>query len=198
VSQYFNRLKCLVDANLLAIQDGVSELARTIFEVSSNDGRIWVMGNGGSASTAEHFEIDMLFVRDSNLEFMFWPTVSSLTSNSAVITAIGNDIGFDYLFEQIIEKKCKKGDLVIVISASGNSENLVNAVRKAQTMGVKTFGLLGFNGGVLKACCDKTVIVLSDIGEYGPVEDIHLSICHAVAHDLRMRLQQKNISEIKW
>lgn len=150
---------------------------------------IWIMGNGGSASTAEHFETDLLFLRkDRN-----FPKVRafSLTTNSSVISAIANDINFESVFSRQLERKAVEGDICIIISASGNSPNLIRAARFAKEKGIKTIGLLGFDGGLLNDLVDYRIIVKTDIGKYGPVEDLHLSICHAIAAKIGGELQSR-------
>lgn len=155
---------------------------------------IWIMGNGGSASTAEHFETDLLFLRkDRN-----FPKVRafSLTTNSSAISAIANDINFESVFSRQLERKAVEGDICIIISASGSSPNLIRAARFAKEKGIKTIGLLGFDGGLLNNLVDYRIIVKTEIGKYGPVEDLHLSICHAIAAkiggELQLRLDNKS------
>jgi len=140
---------------------------------------IWVMGNGGSASTAEHFETDMHFIRAKSISMS--PRVSSLTSNSSLISAISNDIGYENIFSIQLARKAQKGDLCILISASGNSKNLVNAASVAKNIGLFTIGILGFDGGQLLDLVDMPLLVRTEKGMYGPVEDIHLAICHEIS-----------------
>lgn len=150
-----------------------------IFEHISQNTAIWVVGNGGSASTAEHFETDMHFIRSKSISIS--PRVSSLTSNSSLISAISNDIGYENIFSIQLSRKAQKGDLCILISASGNSENLVKAVHASRNLGVFTIGILGFDGGRLLDLVDLPLLVKTEKGMYGPVEDIHLSICHEIS-----------------
>ena len=140
---------------------------------------IWVMGNGGSASTAEHFETDMHFIRSKSISM--FPRVASLTSNSSLISAISNDTGYENIFSIQLERKAQKGDLCILISASGNSKNLVNAAAAAKDKGIFSIGILGFDGGELLDLVDMPLLVRTEKGMYGPVEDIHLAICHEIS-----------------
>jgi D-sedoheptulose 7-phosphate isomerase len=172
---------------------GIELLTNLIIEATAKQSQIWLLGNGGSASTIEHFETDMLFIRKGKSLQQVSPRVFSLTTTSAVMTAIGNDVGFDDIFAVVLDRKCQKGDLVIAFSASGNSKNLIAAVKKAKQVGARTFSVLGFDGGLLKNLCDDSLLVISPIGEYGPVEDIHLSVCHAVSEKLRVRLENGNM-----
>lgn len=154
-------------------------MAQQITDAISKQNSIWIIGNGGSASTAEHFETDLSFIRIS----MPFPKikVSALTSNSALITAIANDIGFEKIFSHQLFRRAEPGDLCILISASGHSENLIRAVAACEEIGVKTLGLLGFDGGRLIDLVNTSILVRTDLGRYGPVEDVHLAICHEIS-----------------
>ena len=174
-SKYFNYLIHLLENQEFRLQEIASEIVSHISAGSS----IWIIGNGGSASTAEHFETDLLFIRKGN---SFPKTrVTALTSNSSLISAISNDIGYENIFSHQLFRKAKSGDLCILISASGNSENLINAILATREIGIKTIGFLGFDGGELSGLVDSSIIVKTEIGKYGPVEDVHLAMCHAVS-----------------
>lgn len=174
-------------AGLLSIsKNDLHSAAESIFECIINKNSIWIIGNGGSASTAEHFETDLSFVRKGN---SFPKTkVSALTANSSLITAIANDIGYENIFSHQLFRRAEPKDLCIIISASGNSENLVIAARAAEEIGLHTLGILGFDGGKLAQIFDFSIIVKTEIGKYGPVEDIHLAICHALAEIVGQKL----------
>jgi D-sedoheptulose 7-phosphate isomerase len=107
--------------------------------------------------------------------------VSALTSNSALFSAIANDIGYENVFSHQLFRRAEPGDLCILISASGNSENLLKAVSAAKEIGLITLGLLGFDGGKLMPLLNHSILVKTEIGKYGAVEDIHLAICHAIS-----------------
>ena len=160
-------------------ESDLNSAAASILECISNQNSIWIMGNGGSASTAEHFETDLSFIRKGKS----FPKikVSALTANSSLISAIANDIGYESIFSHQLFRKAEYGDLCILISASGNSENLIRAASAAKEMGLRTLGLLGFDGGKLGTVLDVSIIVRTEIGKYGPVEDMHLAICHALS-----------------
>ncbi len=170
--QYLSSLQSIPEYDLIL-------MAKQITDSISKQNSIWIIGNGGSASTAEHFETDLSFIRKS----MPFPKlkVSALTSNSALITAIANDIGFENIFSHQLFRRAEPGDLCILISASGNSENLIRAVEACEEIGVKTLGLLGFDGGRLIDLVNTSILVKTDLGRYGPVEDVHLAICHEIS-----------------
>ena len=164
----------------------ITEVVELMFECVLKSSSIWLMGNGGSASTANHFETDLSFVR-FGYEL---PKVKvfSLVSNSSLLSAIANDIGFENLFAHQLARKASPGDLCVLISASGNSPNLVAAVKLAKKVNVKTVALLGFDGGVLKTLVDYPILVESPMGLYGPVEDVHSALCHLISAQLLKKL----------
>ena len=160
-----------------------------ILEHINQNTSIWIIGNGGSASTAEHFETDLHFIRSKSITK--FPKVTALTSNSSLMSAISNDIGYGSIFSIQLLRKAQSGDLCILISASGNSENLINAVQTAKDLGVYTIGILGFDGGQLSSLVDLSILVKTKKGMYGPVEDIHLSICHEISARVYKNLTSK-------
>ena len=112
----------------------------------------------------------------------------SLCDNSPSITAISNDISFNEIFSKQLEIYGKKGDMIIVISASGNSENLIRVTKKAKKLGIFSFGLLGFDGGKLNEKCNESLIIPTDKNEYGLVEDSHLILNHLISHWFQIKI----------
>jgi D-sedoheptulose 7-phosphate isomerase len=161
----------------------VTNLAHQIESVRESDAMVFVAGNGGSASTASHFATDIGVgsIRRAN------PVrVLSLCDNSAVLTALGNDINYSSIFEQQLRLLAKPGDLVILISASGNSNNLLKLYECANELGVKVFSMTGFDGGKLRELTlGSNIHIQTPEGDYGIVEDIHLAICHAITECIR-------------
>jgi len=179
---YFEYLKELLSVS----DDELNSAATNVLRCIASQNSIWIMGNGGSASTAEHFETDLSFIRKG---ISFPKTrVSALTSNNALISAIANDIGYENVFSHQLFRRAEPGDLCILISASGNSENLLKAVSAAKEIGLGTLGLLGFDGGKLLPLLDYSILVRTEIGKYGAVEDIHLAICHAISEIVSEKL----------
>lgn len=139
--------------------------------------RIFFCGNGGSAATASHFANDIAIgTRSPQKPFR----AVSLTDNVAVITAIANDDGYDHIFVQQLQTLMEPGDLVVAISASGNSQNVVAAVEYANAHGNPTIALTGFDGGKLKVAATVTIHINSLKGDYGPVEDMHMVLDHMI------------------
>lgn len=147
-------------------------------EARNNDRRIFFIGNGGSAATASHFAND--FSQGIPRKGKPFRAIS-LTDNVAVITAVGNDRGYDQIFVEQLKPLLQSGDLVVAISASGNSPNVLKAIDYANTHGGHTIGMVGFNGGKLKDICEVSIHVPTEKGEYGPVEDVHMVMDHLIA-----------------
>ena len=159
--------------------DKIAAIAGLFEKIKSNKGRIYFAGNGGSASTCGHFVND--FHAGSLRHGGGGYRLIDLTSNVAALTALANDVGYDEVFSKQLEQVIEAKDALIVISASGNSKNLLKAVEYAKSQGATTVGLLGFDGGQLKLKCDLSLIVSSAQGQYGPVEDVHLIINHLIS-----------------
>ena len=142
---------------------------------------IFFIGNGGSAATASHFANDIsIGTRTYKQPFR----VISLCDNNAVITAIANDDGFDNIFSQQLRVLLKKQDVVVSISASGNSPNLIEAINTAKKMGGITVGISAFDGGKMKNIVDFSLHVPTEKGEYGPAEDAHMVLDHLIVNYL--------------
>jgi D-sedoheptulose 7-phosphate isomerase len=144
--------------------------------------RLWVCGNGGSAATASHFATDLSRCSNSSGE----PVKGiSLCDNTGLITAIGNDFGFDLVFSRQLSTAAMTGDLFIVITASGNSKNLLVAMEWAKNNGVRTLAITGFDGGKAKILADASLHVPTTNGDYGVAEDTHSILCHFISLQFR-------------
>ena len=181
-SSYFSGVKEILPGNLTEINTVIEDLIACIAENRT----IWIIGNGGSASTADHFEVDLSFVRLTANPVSV--KAKSLCSNSSLMTAIGNDIGFEKIFAHQLMRNASRGDICFAISASGNSSNLIEAFRVCDELSVKKIALLGFDGGTLRGLANQSILVESKIGLFGPVEDTHLSICHYIASMIKARI----------
>jgi len=173
----------LLTASLNTIDpNSIELLISKLSEIEKSKKRVFLCGNGGSAATAEHFAVDIGIgsqLRNSGVRTV------SLVSNLASITALGNDVGYNSVFSSQIALEAEPEDVLIIFSASGNSENLLEALSQARKMGLFCIGFLGFDGGKLLNKVDLALHVRTDQGEYGIVEDIHLSICHYVTERVR-------------
>jgi D-sedoheptulose 7-phosphate isomerase len=169
----------------------IEEITEIILKAYQNERTIFILGNGGSATTASHFACDLgkgtlAKVYDQN-EKRF--RVVSLTDNVSTITAYGNDLSFDDIFVQQLRNLVHRGDIVISITGSGNSKNVIKAVKYARECGAINVGMLGFDGGRVKKLLDKYVLVPSS--HYGRIEDAHLILEHAITDYLRTRIKEK-------
>jgi D-sedoheptulose 7-phosphate isomerase len=162
----------------------IKEFVQIILATRESDGTIFFMGNGGSAATASHFANDLAFGTNDYIKPF---KVMSITDNVPVITALGNDFGYDEIFIRQLKIYGKKGDIVVGISASGNSQNLINAFEYALSAGIRTVALTAFDGGKMRKIADQGVYIPTEKKEYGPAEDLHMILDHLVSNYL-MRL----------
>jgi D-sedoheptulose 7-phosphate isomerase len=152
-----------------------------------DDRQVYIIGNGGSAATASHMACDLAKnVYPVSTAQVRRFRVTSLTDNVALITALANDCGYQRIFAEQLNNLLQKDDLVIAISASGNSPNILEAIALARERGARTAALLGFGGGRARDLVDVALVV--DSGDYGHVEDLHLMLNHLVAAWMRQLL----------
>ena len=156
--------------------EAVDRAFQRLQRVRDEGATLFVAGNGGSAATASHWATDL--GKTTKLSGRTPIRVMCLNDNTSWVTALANDEGYERVFAGQLENFAGRGDLLVVISASGNSPNLVRAVELAQQRQTTTIGFLGFDGGVLKGMVDDVVWVSTEQGAYGPVEDCHLTLCH--------------------
>ena len=138
-------------------------------------GKLLLMGNGGSAGDAQHIAAEL--VGRFKKERKAMPALA-LTVDTSSLTALGNDYGFDTIFERQVEALANKNDTVIGISTSGNSENVVRAVNKANSIGAFTIGLLGNDGGKLKDAVNLPIIIPSN--DTARIQEVHITIGHII------------------
>ena len=190
IGQYSRKYFSYLGKVLESIDENeINKLCGAFEKARENENTIFVAGNGGSSTTATTMANDIGFdiIKKTGTDKPF--RVFALTDNSSVITAISNDVGYENIFINQLKIHYRKGDKLIVISASGNSENIVKAAKWVQSQGGKVLGMLGFDGGILREVCDSSVLVPSIQGEYGPVEDMHLMINHLLAHWFQNKLK---------
>lgn len=148
-----------------------------LLEARNNNGTIYIFGNGGSAATASHCVCDFNKGISLKLEKKF--NFVCLSDNTATVTAIANDIGYDEIYRIQLKDRLKKNDLIFAISGSGNSKNIINAVEYARGQGVKIISLTGYNGGKLLGLSDYPVHI--EVNDMQIAEDAHMMVCHLMA-----------------
>ena len=169
--------------------DEIEGFVKSLLAARDRGSAIYFIGNGGSAATASHFANDIA-IGTRLFEKPF--RVMSLCDNQAVITAIANDDGYDQVFSRQLGVLLQKDDVVVAISASGNSENLLRAIETARQKGAISVGLTAFDGGQLRGIVDVSVHVPTNKGEYGPAEDGHMVLDHLVGSYLIRFVKEKN------
>jgi D-sedoheptulose 7-phosphate isomerase len=185
--QISNYISALQDTlNILPVAE-IENLAHILQAARMQGKRVFIMGNGGSASTASHFVCDL----GKNTRMDGWPDfkVIGLTDNMAIFSAYANDEGYDQAFARQLTSLIQEGDVVIGISASGNSPNVLNAIEAAKRYTTQTVGFTGFDGGKLRHLVDFNIHVDSNIIEH--VEDIHLMLEHMIVLYIKQFVRQQ-------
>ena len=172
---YLTKLKSLLDR---VPMDKFERVRQMFADAREKDRMIFIVGNGGSAATSSHLAVDLGKGASINKPKRF--RVLSLTDNLPWITALGNDLAYDQVFEQQLRNYGQKGDVLLAISASGNSPNIVNAVKAAKELGLTTIGWSGFGGGKIAGMCDLSIV--AEDNHYGRVEDVHSILMHLVCY----------------
>jgi phosphoheptose isomerase len=163
-------------------RQALARIMTTLDEARSRGADVYVAGNGGSAAIANHFECDATKGTHGRGEAL---RTRSLAANTSILTALANDIGYETVFEKQIEYFGRPGDVVVLVSSSGNSPNVVRACEIAKVRKMTTVGLVGFKGGALKTLCD--VVLHVPVDNYGIVEDLHQAAVHLITQYLRAR-----------
>ncbi len=174
-------------ANLLTFLNDIDlEQVNSVMEIlrqaRDRNATIFIAGNGGSAATASHWVNDLgkATKRSGRAPIR----VMSLSDNTSWLSALANDEGYERAFSGQLENFARRDDVLIVLSASGNSPNLIKAVETAKENDLITVGLLGFDGGALKDMVEEYVLIASAKGAYELVEDAHSAVCHAITRSL--------------
>jgi D-sedoheptulose 7-phosphate isomerase len=190
VTGYLGRLRAAIDSLPVEAVEGV---VKRLYAAYREGRKVLIVGNGGSAATASHMACDLAknvfgqFPGDAAPTGRF--KVLALTDNIPLITAWANDAGYERVFLEQVRTFTDPGDVLVAISGSGNSPNVVEAVKLARHLGAETIGILGFTGGKLKDLVDRAVIVASD--DYGPIEDLHMALDHIVTTCLREMIERE-------
>jgi len=163
----------------------IADVIGVLHEARLKGNQVFIMGNGGSAATASHFVCDL--AKNTRQEGLPHFRVIGLTDNMAIFSAYANDEGYESVFSQQLANLVKPDDVIIGISASGNSKNVLNAIVEAKKHNLKTIGFTGFDGGLLGKMVDINIHVKSNVIEY--VEDIHLMLEHMIVKAIKDQTQ---------
>ena len=183
IKKYLSEVKRCVDEIMV---EKIQNVVDILYKAYLDKRQVFIMGNGGSASTASHFACDLGKNVAAQGKERF--RVMSLNDNIAHFSAIANDFGYENVFVEQLKNLLNEDDVVILITASGNSPNILKAVDYANEVGAHSIGFIGFGGGKLAARV-KDTIVLSD-KNYALVEDIHMVLCHMISSTLKEKISK--------
>ncbi len=184
VKGYIDGVKSLLDE---IPQNQIEEITEVILNAYRSGKNVFILGNGGSASTASHFACDLN--KTIAVEGKARLKAMSLTDNVALMTAICNDINYDSVFKEPLVGFLNNGDVVICISASGNSPNVLEAARYAKSKRAVVIGFIGFDGGTLREIADNSIVLYSD--DYGQVEGVHSVLTHLISREVGRRIKDE-------
>jgi D-sedoheptulose 7-phosphate isomerase len=190
VKSFFDEIrKCIEEIDLKKLK----EISNVLYTAWKNDRQVFLLGNGGSASQASHMAAD---ISKNTLGRIYDPRIKrfkimALTDNLSLMTAYANDVGYDEVFSQQMRNLINEHDVVIVITGSGNSPNVLRAVEYAKKCNAITIGLLGFDGGKVKDMLDYEMTVKSK--DYGVIESVHPAIHHLMVGYFRKIIDNEKL-----
>ncbi|MFH0947572.1 MAG: SIS domain-containing protein [Elusimicrobiota bacterium] len=155
--------------------DVIEKITREIIKCYRNDRKVVIFGNGGSASDAQHIVTELVSRFEKERKSL---SAISLTTNTSTLTAIANDYSFDKIFSRQVESTVIKGDIVIAISTSGNSKNVIEGAKQSKKQGAIVVGFTGSNGGKLKSVCDIILEVPSNVT--ARIQEVHITVGHII------------------
>ena len=166
-----------VAKNMSTLTSQVEVAARLCIDSLNNGGKILIFGNGGSAADAQHIAAEM--VGRYKAERKGLPAIA-LTTDTSALTSIGNDYGYDRVFDRQVEALANKGDMAIGISTGGSSGNVISALKLAKEMGCRTIGFSGRDGGEMNTLCDVNLVVPAQ--DTPRIQEMHIVIGHTICH----------------
>ncbi len=191
-NSYFVKYTQLLDKTLKSIE--IKKLEKAVYEIEKaikRKSNIFVCGNGGSHAIANHYVCDYFKVLEQDTKLL--PKIFSLCSDSALISAISNDFSYEKVFYYQAKRLFKKNDLLILLSSSGNSKNIIRVLDYANKIKVKSIGFCSFKGGYVKKNC--TIPIYSKINNYGISEDVNHILMHSMMQSIKLRNLKKNIKK---
>jgi len=171
---------------LATMQDKIDDIVKLLVKTILCGNTVFVCGNGGSAADAQHFAAEI--IGRFKKERRAWPAVA-LTTDTSILTAIGNDYGFDEIFARQLEGLGRANDILLGISTSGDSPNVIKAVNKAESLNIQTIGLLGKDGGSLAKTMDLHLVIKSY--DTARIQEAHIFLIHYIAGRLEEYLMEK-------
>lgn len=187
IKQYLNDSADVKRQVADTLSEEISRAIEMAHQSLRNNGKILLMGNGGSAGDAQHIAAE--FVGRYKDDRKALPAIA-LSVDTSALTCIGNDYGFEMIFERQIDALCRSNDVVIGFSTSGNSENIIRGIKRAKEIGAGTISLLGKKGGRAKDLADVTVIVPSD--DTARIQETHITIGHILCEIIEQKLIHEN------
>ena len=178
VSAYLADLSAVLDA---LPREPLAQITQLLLDAARKGRTVFIFGNGGSAATASHLACDL--AKTAHMPGQPRVRALALTDNVPLLTAWGNDDSYEVIFAEQVRTFVRWRDIVVAISASGNSPNVLAGVEVAREAGAVVVGITGFGGGKLQALCDICLVVPSH--DYGPVEDLHMIFVHAITAALK-------------
>jgi D-sedoheptulose 7-phosphate isomerase len=179
----FGEHRSVAEATARAVRHDFSVTLAILVQSVSQGGKLLLFGNGGSAADAQHIAAELVIRYKKDRKAI---AAIALTTDTSAMTACGNDLGFEALFERQVEALGRPGDVAIGISTSGKSPNVLRGLRQARGNGLKTVGLSGGSGGDLAAVCDSVIVVPSSVT--ARIQEMHITIGHMLCVALETRL----------
>lgn len=179
----FEQHKHVADATLRAVRDEFAKTVRLMEESLRAGGKLLFFGNGGSAADAQHIAAELVVRYKTDRKAI---SAIALTTDTSTLTACGNDLGFEALFERQVEALGRPGDVAIGLSTSGKSPNVVRGLRQGRSAGLRTVGLTGGTGGDMLAVCDAIIRIPSPVT--ARIQEMHITIGHMLCAALESRL----------
>ena len=170
-------------------QTDIEELAKSLLDAVEHDKRVFICGNGGSAGNAVHLANDFLYGIEPGGRAL---DIEALSANQAVLTCLGNDIGYDKIYSHQLKVKARAGDVLIALSGSGNSPNILEALKEANRIGMVSFAVLGFRGGEAKSLASH--VLHFEVDDMQISEDLQMVVGHMLMQHLCTELSAKKIN----
>ncbi|MBW4889878.1 D-sedoheptulose 7-phosphate isomerase [Mucilaginibacter sp. HMF5004] len=182
INQYFSEHIDVANKTVKILANDIENACAIVTECIAKEKKVLIFGNGGSAADAQHIAAEFIgrFVKERRS----LPAIA-LTTDTSALTAIGNDYGFDRIFERQVEGLANNGDVLIGISTSGNSPNVVKALQAGKVVGCKTIGFSGRDGGVMNDCCDINLVIPSQVT--ARIQEMHILIGHIICAAVDMK-----------